>query len=214
MDSTAILEGLIQSVIQGDEDSAGARVREALTAGMDKAAILEYGLSEAMNRLGRMWEDGEVFLPEVLLSARVFQACADALEAAGGEAKAPVGRCMLGTVRGDLHDLGKNIVGIMMKTAGFEVIDLGRDVTREAFVEAVKHHNPDVLGLSALLTTTMGEQRTVIECLVKEGLRNGVKVMVGGAPVSQRWASEIGADAYAANAQEAVEKARQMLGVR
>lgn len=214
MTSSAVLERLAQAVIQGEGEDARRLVVEALEAGIDRSVILESGLSEAMNRIGRMWEDGEVFLPEVLLSARVFQECADALEASGHEAKAPAGRCILGTVRGDLHDLGKNIVGIMMKTAGFEVIDLGRDVPREAFIEAVRRHAPDILGMSALLTTTMGEQRAVIEWLEREGLRTCVRVMVGGAPVSQRWAEEIGADAYAANAREAVEKARQMLGVR
>ncbi len=214
MNPTAILEGLAGAIIQGDEEAAKRLVAEALQAGVGRTVILDSGLSEAMNRLGRMWEEGEVFLPEVLQSARAFQACADMLEASGAEAKSPAGRCILGTVRGDLHDLGKNIVGIMMKTAGFEVIDLGRDVPREAFIEAVKQHAPDVLGMSALLTTTMSEQRAVIEWLRREGLRSRVKVMVGGAPVSARWAEEIGADAYAANAQEAVEKAKRLLGVR
>ncbi len=208
------MEAIIQSIIQGDEEAAKRQVKEALAGGTPGTEIIDLGLAAAMNRLGQMWEDGEVFLPEVLQSARIFQACAGMIEERGQSARAPVARCVLGTVRGDLHDLGKNIVGIMMKTAGFEVIDLGKDVPGEAFADAVKEHRPDVLGMSALLTTTMSEQRSVIDLLRRQGLRGSLKVMVGGAPVSQRWAEEIGADAYAANAQEAVDKAKKMLGVR
>ncbi|MGE5484016.1 MAG: B12-binding domain-containing protein [Ignavibacteriales bacterium] len=212
--SASAMEAVVESVIQGDEEAARRHVIDLLLAGTAGTEILESGLAPAMNRLGQMWEDGEVFLPEVLLSAKIFQACADIIAEHGTSARTPVGVCVLGTVHGDLHDLGKNIVGIMMKTAGFHVIDLGKDVPVEAFAKAVRDHRPDVVGMSALLTTTMGEQRSVIELLRKEGLRESLKVMVGGAPVSQRWAEEIGADAYAANAQEAVEKAKKMLGVR
>ncbi|MGE5541925.1 MAG: B12-binding domain-containing protein [Bacillota bacterium] len=212
--SASAMEMVMESVIEGDEERARRHVTDLLLAGTAGTEILESGLAPAMNRLGRMWEDGEVFLPEVLQSAKIFQAMADIISEHGTSARTPVGTCVLGTVHGDLHDLGKNIVGIMMKTAGFQVIDLGRDVPVDAFARAARDHRPDVIGMSALLTTTMGEQRSVIELLRKEGLRESVKVMVGGAPVSERWAEEIGADAYAANAQEAVEKAKKMLGVR
>ncbi|MCR4397763.1 MAG: corrinoid protein [Firmicutes bacterium] len=211
--SSLLLEKLVESVVRADREEAERLAREALAAGVAPRDILMLGLSPAMTRLGRLWEEGEVFLPEVLASAEVFEAVSRSVDSTGRGGRAPVGRCVLGTVRGDLHDLGKNIVGIMLRTAGFEVVDLGKDVPCEAFVGAVRQWRADVLGMSALLTTTMREQRNVIELLKKEGLREGVLVMVGGAPVTAKWAEEIGADAYAANAHEAVEKAERMLGV-
>ena len=210
-----LIDSIVEAVLTGDTSRAVEATKRALKDGVGTSTILEEGLAAAMQRLGEMWDNGEAFLPEVLAAANAFRACAEVVESAEERgSRRSVGRCVLGTVRGDLHDLGKNIVGIMMRTAGFEVFDMGKDVPAERFVEAVRELKPQVLGLSALLSTTMGEQRVVIDRLERENLRGLVKVMVGGAPVTERWASEIGADAYAANAQEAVMKAKAMLGVK
>jgi methylmalonyl-CoA mutase cobalamin-binding domain/chain len=157
-----------------------------------------------------MWTRGEVFLPEVVASATLFKTCNEIVEpallAAGGERKAQ-SRVLLATVKGDLHDLGKNMVGAMLKTAGFEVIDLGKDTPTDKIVDAVKELKPQIVGLSALLTTTVPQQKVVIEALRAEGLLEDVRVMVGGAPVTQEWANEAGADGFAPDAPEAVQKA-------
>ncbi|HHY95946.1 MAG TPA: hypothetical protein GX513_13205 [Firmicutes bacterium] len=206
--------GHLQETLWGaDEAGAVEETRRLLAEGVDPRVILESGLAAAMAELGRRWNRGEVFLPEVVAAAEVFRRCSELVEPvllARGEKQASH-RVVIGTVRGDLHDLGKNIVGAMMKTAGFEVHDLGKDVPAGKFVAAVRDLGASLLGLSALLTTTMMEQKAVIEALEKEGLRSSVKVMVGGAPVTGQWAAAIGADGYAPNAPEAVELALQLV---
>ncbi len=205
---------LREAVLVADEDEALEATRELLGAGSDPQAILETGLAAAMLELGRRWNRGEAFLPEVVAAADIFKQCSELIEPAllaKGEKKA--GHVVvIGTVEGDLHDLGKNIVAAMMRTAGFDVRDLGRDVSAAKFVEAVSELRPRIVGLSALLTTTMMGQKAVIDALKEAGVRSQVKVIIGGAPVTSDWAAEIGADAYAPNAPQAVETALNLIG--
>jgi 5-methyltetrahydrofolate--homocysteine methyltransferase len=207
-----MLDAIYHSVIKGDAVGTVDGVRQALAAGDDPADILNQGMIAAMAEIGRMYACGDVFIPEMLIAARAMKAGLAALRprlvAAAIETPATV---VLGTVRGDLHDLGKNLVGIMFEGAGFKVIDLGVSVAPEQFVEAVREHHPDFLGLSALLTTTMPAMGEVIEALAQAGLRGDVKVMVGGAPINQAVADEIGADMYARDAAAAVSQAKALL---
>jgi corrinoid protein of di/trimethylamine methyltransferase len=211
------LEALKRALIGADRDTALASTQALLDGGMDPKAILEDGMAVAMFDLGEMWKRGEVFLPEVVASATIFKQCNEIVEPAllarrqpGDEVPSLV---VLATVKGDLHDLGKNMVGAMLRTSGFEVLDLGKDVSADTLVATIKEKAPAILGLSALLTTTVPYQETVIERLVTEGIRDQVKVMVGGAPVTPEWADKIGADGYANNAPEAVEIARKLVGM-
>lgn len=208
------LRDLREAVLVADDAAAMNSTRQLLASGSEPRTILEDGLTAAMLELGRRWNRGEAFLPEVVASAEVFRQCSEIVEpilTARGQKKAGH-LVVIGTVHGDLHDLGKNIVATMLRTAGFEVTDLGRDVPAAAFAEAVARLKPSLLGLSALLTTTMLEQKIVIETLAAAGLRSKVRILVGGAPVTSDWAAEIGADAYAANAPQAVEVALTLVG--
>ena len=200
-----------------DLDAGVGAAERLVERGVDPKAILEEGMAVAMFDLGEMWKRGEVFLPEVVASAEVFKRCNAIVEPAllaqkdpDAESNALVLMC---TVKGDLHDLGKNMVGAMLRTSGFDVHDMGKDVSADRIVEAINELRPTILGMSALLTTTVPYQETVIKRLVQEGLRDRVKVMVGGAPVTPEWADKIGADGYANNAPEAVEIARKLIGV-
>lgn len=208
------LEALREALYALDGQTATAISTELVEAGMEPQRILQEGLAEAMLEIGRRWNAGEVFLPEVVAAAEIFKQCQaivePALLASGGQTLGH--RVVMATVKGDLHDLGKNMVGAMMKTAGFEVHDLGKDVPAERIVEAVRELEPTIVGLSALLTTTVPEQRGVIQALEDAGLRRAVKVMVGGAPVTEDWAKQIGADGYAPNAPEAVRVALELAG--
>jgi methylmalonyl-CoA mutase cobalamin-binding domain/chain len=197
-----------------DEGSAVAMTRELIDGGVDPQTVLQAGLAEAMLEIGRRWNAGDVFLPEVVAAAEIFKRCNEIVEPALIEAGGRTlgHRVVMATVKGDLHDLGKNMVGAMMKTAGFEVHDLGKDVPTERIVEAVLEKEPTIIGLSSLLTTTVPEQRVVIRALEEAGLRGRVKVMVGGAPVTEDWATEIGADGFAPNAPEAVKVALRLAG--
>ena len=210
------LEILKRALIKADPDAGVAAAQRLIDSGVDPKAILEEGMAVAMFDLGEMWKRGEVFLPEVVASAEVFRRCNAIVEPAllaqkdeDAEANALVVIC---TVKGDLHDLGKNMVGAMLRTSGFDVHDMGKDVSADRIVEAINQLHPKILGMSALLTTTVPYQETVIKRLVQEGLRDDVKVMVGGAPVTPEWADKIGADGYANNAPEAVEIARKLVG--
>jgi corrinoid protein of di/trimethylamine methyltransferase len=209
------LEVLKRALIGADRDGALAAAQRLVDTGVDPKVILEQGMAVAMFDLGEMWKRGEVFLPEVVASAEVFKRCNEIVEPVllaqrtGDEANSVV---VLATVKGDLHDLGKNMVGAMLRTSGFDVHDLGKDVSADRIVETITELAPDIVGLSALLTTTVPYQETVIETLRREGLRDRVKVMVGGAPVTPEWAERIGADGYANNAPEAVEIAKKLLG--
>jgi 5-methyltetrahydrofolate--homocysteine methyltransferase len=161
--------------------------------------------------VGKDFKAGELFVPEVLIAARAMHAGMDILRPLLAEADVPTaGKYIIGTVKGDLHDIGKNLVKMMLEGAGFEIVDLGTDIDADAFVDAVREHQPNMLGMSALLTTTMVNMRTIIEALEEAGLRDSVKVMIGGAPVTAAYAEEIGADAYAPDAASAVDVAREM----
>ena len=168
-----------------------------------------------MDVVGREYEEGERYIPEMLISAEAMKAAMEVLRPKLVETGAkPRGKVVIGTVEGDLHDIGKNLVAMMLEGAGFEVIDLGVEVTAKQFVHAVGEHKPDILGMSALITTTMVHMPEVIEALKQTGLRNKVKVMVGGAPITQEYADEIGADGYAPDAASAVELAKRLVGER
>jgi 5-methyltetrahydrofolate--homocysteine methyltransferase len=206
------IEAIYDAVLDGNEAAAKAEVQAALDARVSAADILHQGCIAAMIEVGRMFEEGEKYVPEMLISARAMKAGLAILQPhlvdAGVE---PVGKVVLGTVKGDLHDIGKNLVGMMLEGVGFEVIDLGVDVAPEAFVEAVRAHRPDFVGLSALLTTTMPGMQAAVDALQEAGLRDGVAVMVGGAPVTQSFAEEIGADLFAPDASSAASQARALL---
>jgi 5-methyltetrahydrofolate--homocysteine methyltransferase len=211
------LDILKAALIGADLDAAVDAASRLVEADVDPRSILEDAMAVAMFDLGEMWKRGEVFLPEVVASAEVFKRCNAIVEPVllaqrrpGDEAAALV---LLATVKGDLHDLGKNMVGAMLRTSGFEVADLGKDVSADTLVGAITERRPAIVGLSALLTTTVPYQETVIRRLESAGLRDDVKVMVGGAPVTPEWADRIGADGYANNAPEAVEVARKLLGL-
>ncbi len=210
------LEVLRRALIGADRDTALGAAQRLIDAGIDPKTILETGMATAMFELGEMWKRGEVYLPEVVASAAIFKGCNEIVEPVllaqrqPGDAAAAL--VILATVKGDLHDLGKNMVAAMLRTSGFEVHDLGKDVPAATIVEAIHERHPQIIGLSALLTTTVPYQETVIRALESEGLREAVKVMVGGAPVTPEWAEKIGADGYANNAPEAVEVARRLVG--
>jgi len=210
------LEVLKRALIEANlEEGVGAAGR-LVDSGMDPKQILEEGMAVAMFDLGEMWKRGEVFLPEVVASAEVFKRCNAIVEPAllATREEDDVGQLViLLTVKGDLHDLGKNMVGAMLRTSGFEVMDIGKDISADRVIEAIREHKPKIVGMSALLTTTVPYQETVIKRIVAEGLREDVKVMVGGAPVTPEWADKIGADGYANNAPEAVEVARKLVGL-
>jgi corrinoid protein of di/trimethylamine methyltransferase len=209
------LEVLKRALIASDLDLGVAAAQRLVDSGSDPRWILEQGMAVAMFDLGEMWKRGEIFLPEVVASAEVFKRCNEIVEPAllaqrdDAEANAVV---VLATVKGDLHDLGKNMVGAMLRTSGFDVHDMGKDVSADRIVEVVREMSPQIVGLSALLTTTVPYQQRVIERLEAEGLRDQVIVMVGGAPVTPEWAEQIGADGYANNAPEAVEIAKKLMG--
>ena len=204
---------LKQAIIDGDEAVALAMTQALLATGASAREILDAALLPGMEVVGARMRAGECFIPEVLLSARVMQACLDLLRphmAAGEEAG--MGCVVIGTVEGDLHDIGKNLVGMLLSGAGFEVVNLGTGVTAAAFVAAVREHQPKIVGMSALLTTTLPHMAETIAALKDAGLREAVKVMVGGAPVTAAYAEEIGADGYGANAGMAVERAKELVG--
>ena len=206
-----MLENVKQLVLTGKIKLIQGAVQEALDGGASAADILGV-MSEAMEEVGRLFQSGALFVPEMLVSAKTMQRGVAVLKPllAGGEG-AKYGKLIIGTVAGDLHDIGKNLVALMMESAGFEVIDLGVDVPAERFVEAVKE-NPDcrIVALSALLTTTMEAMRGTVKALTDAGLKDRVKIMVGGAPITQAFADEIGADAYTPDAGSAAEKAKEL----
>lgn len=207
-----LMEELNLYTQQGQAPKVKELVQEALNQGIEVDQILQQGLIAAMSTVGDRFTKGEIYVPEMLIAARAMQQGLKVLEpliAAAGIEKE--GKILLGTVKGDLHDIGKNLVGMMLQGAGMEVIDIGVDVPPEKFVQAVKEHEPQIVGLSALLTTTMFNMKMTIDELVKNGLRKKVKVIVGGAPVTEKFAQDIGADGYAANAGVAAELAKQLI---
>ena len=204
-------DALRAAVIGGDDLTARAATEELLGAGHDAQALIRGALTPAMDEVGRRFEAGEFFLPEVLVAARAMKAAQELIQPILAQSKTPPrGRVVLGTVAGDLHDIGKNLVAAMLGGAGFEITDLGADVSPDRFVAAVGAARPQIVGLSALLTTTMPAMQQIIEALEEQNLRADVKVMVGGAPLTGVFATEIGADGYAPTAAAAVHLAREL----
>jgi 5-methyltetrahydrofolate--homocysteine methyltransferase len=197
---------------QGKVAEVKQLTREALEAGVPVELILKEGLIQAMDRIGVKFKNGEVYIPEVLIAARAMHAGMAVLKPVLSKSTGRMaGKVIIGTVKGDLHDIGKNLVIMMLEGGGFEVVDLGIDVPVEKFIEAIKIHQPQVVGMSALLTTTMREMKNNIQAVEWAGLRSQVKMIVGGAPVTEKFAREIGADGYAPDAASAVELVRSLI---
>ena len=208
------LEPIYQAVLDGDAKGAEAAVKAALAAHVPAEDILQKACIPAMGEVGRLFEEGEKFVPEMLISARAMQTAVKLLKPLLAQANVQsAGKVIVGTVQGDLHDIGKNLVSMMMEGSGFEVVDLGTDVTPAKFVDAVRQHKPQVMGMSALLTTTMPSMKNCIEALKEAGVRDQVKVLIGGAPVTQAYADQIGADGYAPDASSAARAAKALLGI-
>jgi 5-methyltetrahydrofolate--homocysteine methyltransferase len=208
---TDLLEKIASNLYEGEDEEVAALVQQALDQGMDPHEILQGGLIAGMDEVGKDFKADILYMPEVLIAARAMHAGMDVLRPLLAESDLTgAGKYLIGTVEGDLHDIGKNLVRMMLEGAGFETVDLGKDVSPETFVTAVREHQPKILGLSALLTTTMPAMRDTIEALEEAGLRGSVKIMVGGAPVTAAFAEEIGADAYGPDAASAVDIAREL----
>jgi 5-methyltetrahydrofolate--homocysteine methyltransferase len=210
-----ILQVIEESVVKGKRVEVEAKVREALEGQIPPRKILDEGLIAGMSRVGKLFETGKYYVPEMLVAARAMQAGLAILKPHLMEQSVEArGRVVVGTVQGDLHDIGKNLVKMMLEGAGFEVIDLGTDVRPEHFANAVREYSPDIVGLSALLTTTMRNMKATLEALEDFGVRDQVKVILGGAPVTQDYADEIGADGFAADASKAVTLAKSLASSR
>jgi len=214
MSEAEIIEGLKKAVLNYDVEAAAELAKKVVDAGIDPVKAIEEGLAAGIREVGEKFGRKEIFLPELIMAAETMNSGLKVLEPEIKKRKTErksMGKVLIGTVAGDIHDIGKTIVAAMLTANGFEVIDLGVDVPTETFVEKVKEHQPQILALSALLTTSMPMQKEVIEALEKAGLRDKVKVMIGGAPTSREWAKEIGAEGYGANAAEAVEIAKKLV---
>ncbi len=210
-----ITRELRRTVMSYDVEGATLAAKKAVEVGIDPLRAIEDGLAQGIREVGDKFDKGEIFLPELVMAAEAMKSALEVLEPKLKKKKKErktLGRVLLGTVEGDIHNIGKTIVAAMLTANGFEVVDVGVDVPTERFVEKVRELKPDILGLSALLTTTLPAQGAVIETLKKEGLRRTLKVIIGGAPASKEWAEKIGADGYGANAVEAVEVAKKLLG--
>jgi 5-methyltetrahydrofolate--homocysteine methyltransferase len=209
------LKDLSQAMMEGDSKKATNLTKEAVNQGLDALCIFQEALIPTMNVVGKKMQSGEYFIPEVLVSAEAMKAAQEVLKPmmSDVQSKNRLGKVVMGTVQGDLHDIGKNLVSTMFEGGGFDVVDIGIDVPVEKFVEAVKKEKPDILGLSALLSVTMLNMKAVITSLEKSGLRRNVRVIIGGATVSQDFADEIGADGYARDAGGAVELAKSLMKI-
>jgi len=209
---SATIQESYTGVVEGDRDMVVEAVRQALSEGDSAETILKQGMMAAMGEVGRLFEEGEYFVPELLVAARAMQGGMDILRPLlVAEDVEPVGKIVIGTVKGDLHDIGKNLVSMMMQGAGFEVTDLGTDVTPEKFVDAVKASGANLVAMSALLTTTMANMPATIDAFNQAGIRDQVKIMVGGAPVTDQFAQKIGADGYAPDASQAARLALSLI---
>ncbi len=208
----ADLKAIAENLINGNAPAVKKGVEEALAEGISPQEILNGALLPAMDEVGYRFKNNIFYVPEVLIAARAMHAGMDVLKPLLAESDVPsAGKVVIGTVKGDLHDIGKNLVAMMLEGGGFEVIDLGVDTSPEKFIEAIREKQPDIVGMSALLTTTMVNMKTTIDAFVEAGVRDQVKVMIGGAPVTQRYADEIGADGYAPDAASAVDLARSLV---
>jgi len=214
--SEALFEAMAQSVIEGDAERAVELARQALAQGVAPLDAINKGFVVGINEVGRQYGRGDMFLPDLVMAGEAMKAAVAVLEpemSKSGTQRETLGKVVLGTVKGDIHEIGKTLVGTMLTASGFQVFDLGTDVPTPRFVEKAREVNADIVGLSALLTTTMIVQRDVIEALDDAGLRRRVKVMVGGAPVTRSWAEEIGAEGYSEDAIGAVAVAKQLMGI-
>jgi 5-methyltetrahydrofolate--homocysteine methyltransferase len=205
------LQELYDAILEGQRDIAKQEVEQALADGVEAGVVLD-AMVNAMGEVGRLFEEGEYFVPEMLIAARAMKTGMDILKPELVDADIqPAGKIVAGTVKGDLHDIGKNLVCMMLEGAGFQVVDLGSDVSPDAFVNAVGEHHPDFIAMSALLTTTMPNMQTTIEALKAAGVRDQVKVLIGGAPITDAYAEKIGADGYAPDASRAVKLAKSLV---
>ncbi|MEA3326890.1 MAG: corrinoid protein [Chloroflexota bacterium] len=205
---------ILNAVVEGEDEDAAKLVEDALAEGLPPLEILNQGVVAGISKTGDLWKANEYFLPDVILSADAFKSAMEPLEPKlkeGSDGK-PTHKVVIGVVEGDMHDLGKSLVIALLQSSGFEVIDLGIDVPLEVFIDAVKEHQPAILGLGAYMSTTMLEMKNVIEAVEAQGLRNGLKIMVGGVPTSQEFCDEIGADAWGKDAMVAMQKALELVG--
>lgn len=209
-----LLEKMAESLIAGKVDEVTELTKQSLDANISSKDILEKGLLAGMEVVGKRFKANDMFIPEVLRCAKCMHGAMEILRPLLAETGVETaGTFVIGTVKGDLHDIGKNLVGMMFEGAGFKVIDLGIDLEPSAFVEAIKQHNASLFGMSALLTTTMPKMAETINAINEAGIRDQIKIMIGGAPVTAEFAKEIGADAYASNAASAVDKGKELLGL-
>ncbi|MCC6056285.1 MAG: corrinoid protein [Desulfurococcaceae archaeon] len=212
-----LLSRLKEAVVNGDPDEVSKLCRKVIEVGIDPLEAIEKALVAAIRELGDKWIRGEAFIADLVAAADAMKVGLSILKneiVKRGKRVKYIGRAVIGTVEGDIHDIGKTIVATLWETAGFEVIDLGVDVSPQKFVEAIKQYNPDIVGMSALMTTTMIKQKETIEAIKAAGLRDKVKIVVGGAPTTEEWAREIGADGWAPDAISAVELVKKLLGVK
>jgi len=208
------IDDLAQSVIEGKETNVKDQVKALLDTGRSPLEIINQGLIAGMNVVGARFKAGDMYVPEVLMSARSMNAGLEIVKPLLADNEfISQGKILLGTVKGDLHDIGKNLVGMLMESGGLEVINLGVDVSAEKFVESIKEYKPNIVGMSALLTTTMAEMKETIELIEEEGLRDTVKIIIGGAPVSHEFAKTIGADGYAPDAASATDLCKSFLAL-
>ena len=208
-----IVETVKQTIVDGDDDEAVAQIEKALMEGIDPVKVLKQAIVPGIERAGELWHDNVYFMPDVVLSAEAFKAAMKAVEPhLAGREITKLGTVIMGVVAGDMHDLGKSIVIAMLTGAGFEVIDLGVDVPTETFIEKISELKPDIMGVGCYMTTTMLELKAMITFLKNNGLRDKVKIMIGGVPTTQQFADEIGADAWGKDALDAVDKARKLMG--
>lgn len=207
-----VIKEIYDGILNGKQKDVPVKVNAALDAGLDPATILNEGMVAAMAEVGKLFEQGEYYVPEMLIAARAMQAGLAVLKPklVQSDFKSS-GKVVIGTVKGDLHDIGKNLVSMMLEGAAFEIIDLGTDVSPEKFVEAVKSNGANLIAMSALLTTTMPNMKNTIDALNTSGIRSQVKVMIGGAPVTDSYANQIGADGYAPDASRAVALAKSLV---
>ncbi len=207
-----MLEKIYENVIKGNIAGVTEGIQEALATNQDPSTILNQGMIAAMEEVGRRFENEECYIPEMLIAARAMQSGLSILRPRLIQANIePIGKVVMGTVKGDLHDIGKNLVGMMLEGVGFEIVDVGTSVAAAQFIEAIETHQPKFVGMSALLTTTMPEIGTTIKEFQKAGVRDQITVMIGGAPIDQKFADEVGADLYAPDAAAAANKTKMLL---
>ena len=213
MESDALLEKMTRSIVEGDKDQAVSLARDAVARALDLNTVIERGFVPGIQEAGDLWEQGEYFLPELITSAECMKAVMNVLQPEMEKVTLrarSLGKIVIGTIEGDIHDIGKNLVASMLGANGFEVVDLGADVKLDRFISRAREENADFICVSALLTTTMLQQRTLVEMLRDQGLSGRFKVMVGGAPVNRQWAKDIGAHGYAENAMTAVQTIKEL----